>query len=414
MSIEPRTMSPKGGAPGGGKGSNISRPLIILLIIVGFFVLLAMLASVSRQFFYFFEQINQDEVGVQFESGRIKNVVGPGVYSDTGLFVDLKRVSSKAVPFEVEDAELITRDKQRIGLVVTGDIFRPTMAESQQLRDLWPKYNALFLNDEAARNQVIARARQAMKVCVGDRNFDDAVIGTGRDVLRDCIDDELDKLSLDFGLNTANVAVPEVMLSPEVQIGLDRIVQLRLETEQARQDQLKAQAQANAEQARQEGEIRIAQSRIQEESRQQITLSQLNEDKLLSQKAVIEAERANELARVEAERAIIEAEKSNELLGAQRDLEIQKARRGCHRSREGRHSTSGCPGGDSCEQPGITPTPRCRSQCTGTPEGRQDYLHARRHHTYARVARTRHRADGRYHLRSTRRGAQAAATGEGQ
>jgi len=301
------------------------KPLTILIAFLAIGVLIVVLMSVSSRFFYFFEQVNEDEVGVQFESGRIQNIVGPGVYSAAGLFVDLMRVPSKAVPFEVEDVELITKDKQRIGLVVTGDIFRPGLADAEQLRSLWAKYNQLFLNDEAARMQVIARAKQAMKVCVGDRNFDDAVIGTGRDVLRDCIDTELGELSADFGLAIDNVAVPEVSLSPEVQVGLDRIVQLRLETEQARQDQLKANAQASAEQARQEGEIRVAQSRIQEEARQQLTLAQLNEEKIQAQKAVIEAERANELARVEAERAIIEAEKSNELLAAEADLEIQRA-----------------------------------------------------------------------------------------
>jgi hypothetical protein len=305
--------------------ARIRRPMAILLILLGVGFALVLLMSVSSRFFYFFEQVSQDEVGVQFESGRIKNIVGPGIYNDTGLFVELKRVSSKAVPFEVEDAELITKDKQRIGLVVTGDIFRPGLADAEMLQSLWAKYNRLFLIDEAAQSQVTARARQAMKVCVGDRNFDDAVIGTGRDVLRDCIDTELDLLASDFGLAVDNVAVPEVTLSPEVQVGLDRIVQLRLETEQARQDQLKAQAQAQAEQTRQEGEIRVQQSRIQEEARQQLTVAQLNEEKIMAQKAVIEAERANELARVEAERAIIEAEKSNELLAAERDLEIQKA-----------------------------------------------------------------------------------------
>ena len=302
------------------------RPLTILFIFLGIAVAGIFLLSISSRFFYFFEQIDQDEVGVQFESGRIKNVVGPGLYSDAGLFVDLVRVPSRAVPFEVEDAELITKDKQRIGLVVSGDIFRPGLADASIITALWAKYNQLFTIDEAARQQVITRARQAMKVCVGDRNFDDAVIGTGRDVLRDCIDDELDRLSTDFGLTIDNVAVPEVMLSTEVQVGLDRIVQLRLETEQARQDELKAKAQALAEQTRQEGEIRVAQSRIQEEARQQTALAQLNETKIQAQKAVIEAERANELARVEAQRAIIEAEKDNELLSAQRDLEVQQSR----------------------------------------------------------------------------------------
>jgi hypothetical protein len=309
-----------------GGAKRLGRPLGILLIFVGIGVALIMIMSVSSRFFYFFEQVNQDEVGVQFESGRIKNIVGPGVYNDAGLFVDLQRISSKAVSFEVEDEELITKDKQRIGLMVTGDIFRPNLAQADQLRSLWPQYNQLFRIDEAARTQVIARARQAMKVCVGDRNFDDAVIGTGRDVLRDCIFNELDKLSVDFGLNIANVVVPQVILSPEVQVGLDRIVQLRLETEQARQDELKAFAQAEAEQARQEGEIRVAQSRIQEEARQQLTLAKLDQEKIQAQKVVIEAERANELARVEAQRAIIDAEKSNDLLAAERELEIQQAR----------------------------------------------------------------------------------------
>ena len=40
---------------------------------------------------------------------------------------------------------------------------------------------------------------------------------------------------------------------------------------------------------------------------------------------MIEAERANELARVEAERAVIEAQKQNELIVAQRDIEIAQA-----------------------------------------------------------------------------------------
>ena len=68
-----------------------------------------------------------------------------------------------------------------------------------------------------------------------------------------------------------NVAVPEVILSPDVQAGLDEIVRKRLETEQANQDLLRVKAEAEAEQERQQGEIRVQQSRIQEESRQQLT-----------------------------------------------------------------------------------------------------------------------------------------------
>ena len=305
-----------------------NRPKIsVRALVVGALIFAAVLFvfTFTGQFFYFFERVNEDEVGVQFESGRITNVVGPGVYTDAGLFVDLERVSSAAVEFSVTDEELITKDKQRIGLVVTGDVFRPGLANKDVIQSLWAQYNQLYTNNEAIRSRIGQRAQQAMKVCVGDRNFDDAVIGTARDELRNCIDDELNKLAANFGLKVENLAVPEVILSPDVQAGLDEIVRKRLQTEQANQDLLRVKAEAEAEQERQQGEIRIQQSRIQEESRQQLILAQLEEDKIRAQKAVIEAERANELARVEAEKAVIEAQKANDLLAAEKDLEIQKA-----------------------------------------------------------------------------------------
>ena len=300
-------------------------PLRPILLGILLFIAVIFLFTFSSQFFYFFERIDEEEVGVQFQSGRITGVVGPGVYSDAGLFVEIQRVSSQAVDFIVTDEELITKDKQRIGLVVTGDVFRPGLAQMDSLQGLWAQYKELYLNDEAVRERVARRAQQAMKVCVGDRNFEDAVIGTARDDLRNCIDEQVNVLASNFGLRVDNVAVPEVILSSEVQIGLDRMVQLRLQTEQAEQDKLKVKAEAEAEQERQQGEIRVEQSRIQEESRQQTSLAVLEEAKIFAQKAVIEAERANELARVEAERAIIEAEKSNALLAAEKDLEIQQA-----------------------------------------------------------------------------------------
>ncbi len=294
--------------------------VVIVIIVVALFLMLF-----ARNFFYAFERVDEQEVGVQFQGGRIKNIVGPGVYTDVGLFVQLVRVSSQAIPFSVQDEEIITKDKQRIGLIVSGDIFRPNINEGDTIQALWAQYRSIYLQDDLARSRMQDQARQAMKVCVGDRTFDDNVVGTARDILRQCIDDELNKRAANFGLRVENLVVPDVILSGAVQSALDAIVQSRLETEKAAQDKLRADAQADAEQARQEGEIRIEQSRIQEQARQQTALAQLEEQKVAAQRAVIEAERANELARVEAERAVIEAQKQNELLAAQRDIEIAQA-----------------------------------------------------------------------------------------
>jgi len=297
---------------------------ISILVIVVIVVIVALIVIFSSRFFYF-EKVEQQEVGIQFRGGQIYNVVGPGIYSDFGLFVEMYKVSSQAIPFSVTDEEIITKDKQRLGVVVSADIFRPNVSQKDVIQQLWAKYKSIYLEDELAKDRVEGLTRQAMKVCVGDRNFNDNIIGTARDTLRACIDDELSKLASNYGLGIENVVVPNVLLSPAVQTSLDAIVQSRLETEKAAQDKLKAEAQAGAEQSRQEGEIRVQQSRIQEETKQQTTLAQLEKEKVMAQKAVIEAERANELAKVEAERAIIQAQKSNDLLAAQQDLEISKA-----------------------------------------------------------------------------------------
>ena len=300
-------------------GASVFVTVVVIIIVLG------LLLAFSSQFFYLFERVNEQEVGIKFRSGRIHEIVGPGVYSDFGLFVDMARVSSQAIPFTVTDEEIITKDKQRIGLVVSGDIFRPNLARRDVMRDLWAQYRGIYLDDELARMRVQDLARQAMKVCVGDRTFDDNIIGTARDELRACTDAELSELASNYGLEIENVVVPEVILSPEVQTALDAIVQSRLETEKAAQDKLRAEAQASAEQARQEGEIRIEQSRIQEQAKQETILAELERAKILAQRAVIEAERANEQARIQAERAVIEAQKSNDLFAAEQDLAINQA-----------------------------------------------------------------------------------------
>ena len=299
------------------------RILIVALVVL--FIGLPLLLVFTSQFAYFLVRVEPQEVGVQFQGGQIKDIVGPGVYSDFGLYVELRKVSSQAIPFNVRDEEIITKDKQRIGLVVTGDALRPGIARKDVLQANWAQYSQLYLDDVVAQERVKSLAQQAMKVCVGERPFDDAIIGTARDELRNCIDDELSKLAEIYGLVIQNVVVPEVVLSPEVQAALDAIVQSRLETEKAAQDKLRAEAQAQAEQARQEGEIRVEQSRIQEETKQQTILAQLEQEKIRAQQAVIQAEKANELAKVEAERSIIEAQKSNDLFAAQQDLEINRA-----------------------------------------------------------------------------------------
>lgn len=302
--------------------ARIVRPGRIIAVILVLIAVVVVLGFGSN-FVYFLEPVEEQEIGIQFQQRRISNIVGPGIYSDFGIYVDIQTISTQAITFSVTDPEIITRDKQRIGLTVSGDVFRPQ--DFDTIRNNWAEYRGFYINDDAARARVQDLAQQSMKVCVGDRNFDESVIGTARDDLRQCIDLELNELVSEYGIRVRNLVVPEVILSPAVQTALDAIVQSRLETEKAAQDELKANAEAAAEQARQEGQIRAEQSRLQEQARQQTLLAELERERLAAQLVVIEANRANDLAALESERQLIQSQKANDLLAAERDLEINEA-----------------------------------------------------------------------------------------
>ena len=284
--------------------AGVRRALIILVVVI---IILGLGAIFLTPHFYVLVRVDPDQVGVQLSGGRIKNVVPPGIYSDFGLFVSMTTYSTQAYQFSVNDPEVLTADNQRIGVTATGSVFRPAETDIEFLKVLWTKYRAVYTDDNSLQKVISDLSLQAIKVCVGDRPFKDSVIGSERDALRTCIDTELNGLTQTYGLSVANVTVPNVVLSPEVQSLLDQITKSRLETEKADQDRLKATAEGLAEQAKQEAEIRVEQSRYQEETKQQTILATLNEEKLRAQLAVIEAQKANDL------------------LSAQKDLEINKA-----------------------------------------------------------------------------------------
>lgn len=286
--------------------SNRSVRILVILFIalVGLFVFFA----IAKQHFYLFKRVEPGQVGVMIRGGQIARIVPPGMYSDLGLFVELKTYSIEAYQFNVSDVELITSDNQRIGVTVSGSFFRPDFTQADRIANLWARYQHIYINDEALQNVANDLAAQAMKVCVGGKPFRESIIGAGRDALRNCVDDELSKLSDPYGLDVSNVTLPNVALSPEVQQLLDAITKSRLETEKAEQDRLKAIAEGEANKAQQEATICVEQSRAQEEAKQKAVLALLSREQL------------------QAERQMIEAQKNNDLFSAQRDLEINKAK----------------------------------------------------------------------------------------
>lgn len=278
----------------------------IIAAAVLFVLLIGLL--IARPHYYLFTRVNADEIGLKVRGGQIVSVVGPGMYSDFGLFVSMEKYTTQSYQFSVEDGEVITSDNQRLGVKVSGSMFRPGLEVGEEsILGYWVKYRSVYTNNDALQAVANDISTQAMKVCVGNRPFNDSVLGSDRDALGECISEELNKRASQYGLKVANVTVPNVALSQEVQALLDQITTSRLQTEKAAQDKLKAEAEGLAKQAEQEAAIRVEQSRIQEEAKQKTILAKLTQEQLVAQKQVIEAQKANDL------------------LSAQRDLEINKA-----------------------------------------------------------------------------------------
>jgi hypothetical protein len=215
----------------------------------------------------------------------------------------------------------VTKDQQRIGVELRGTVHRPGLEKQDVLLRNWGTYGGFYTSDvplvgnvdgpagDRPTGLMQALGQQAGKVCVGDLNFAEAVVGAARDVLRECIDRELDKLASSYGLEVRNVVVPNVSLGAAVQKKLDEITEARFATQLAVQNAAKAKADADRDQAIEEGKIRVEQARVQEKSKQDAITAELDRKRL------------------EAQAASITALKDNELLAAQRDLEIAQKQR---------------------------------------------------------------------------------------
>jgi len=291
----------------------------VIKIAVAVFVLLIAVALLFSIFGYVGHSVADDELGIKMRKNQIVEIVGPGIYSDFNLFADMVDVKTSGLQFCAEDEEVLTKDQQRIGIRVCGTVFRPKLSQSEVYLSQWSAYKTFYLQDVAligeekdgvrVRDGLMTElSQQAMKVCAGDRTFEDAAVGTARDDLRICIDTELDDLAQTYGLTIHNVIVPNIAIHATVQELLDQITESKFQTDLAVQNALKASAEADRELAEEQGRIRVEQGVIQEQRRQEAVTAGLEKASLEAQLQVIIAQRANELRDAELELGVTEAE----------------------------------------------------------------------------------------------------------
>ena len=301
----------------------------------GIIVLVVLLALAAAFVFfkpvYLMKGLGQQEMGVKIRAGEIVDIVGPGgIYNDFGLYVKLENYNIEGVSFSVSDDEVFTKDMQPVYVEIRGQVFRPSLTSiksvggdgsvsyfsKDEIAQHYVNYRQSYRDNDVLKTQMDGFCRQAMKVCVGQNDLRGNAVAEGRDTLRSCIENELEKLTSEIGMYVNNIVVTDVQASEQAMQVINETNQYLLDAEKAKAQAQKLEQEGKANAVQKEAEIRVQQAAAQETARQKVTLAELEEKELIARREVIKAEKENAILEQE-----LNAEKAKAAeLQAQADL----------------------------------------------------------------------------------------------
>ncbi|MBI5876052.1 MAG: SPFH domain-containing protein [Chloroflexi bacterium] len=242
-------------------------------------VAIALLAALTSTGCYLNEAVATNEVAAQRDGGRITNCVGPGVYTDLGLFSDLTSVSSNALTLVVGDKEVATKDTQLVGTDITVQFKRKTDCES--MKNLLTNWSLLARDDNRLQETVSNITAQAIKVAV--RNFTLEELLDDRDSLAQQIRKDLVNETSKFSVDVLSVGVKNVTLDPAYSKILNEkaLLTAQIDAEKRRQDLIRQQA-AN-QQLEQDQKVLVLQKQLlAEKARTDVDLEVASRDSRVS------------------------------------------------------------------------------------------------------------------------------------
>jgi hypothetical protein len=283
---------------------------------------------------YYWRAVSDQQIGVETVAGNVTRVLPPGIHSNSKLWADLHEVDISQLPWCSVDPEVLTKDSQRLGFVVCGTVQRPSLSDligPEGKKTTYYQYNGgqywvgyktyytkndllageyhtetnpnnpneqMYIIDKAGLMQQLSQ--QAMKSCVGDRTFEEAVVGSNRDELRACIDESVSKLAANYGgLKVENVVVPNIIIGEEVAAKLDAITTAKFDTQLEKQKREQALAEGEKLLAVEQASIRVEEGSAQETATQRAITLGLQAEAEKARQELIEAQMANELLEAE-------------------------------------------------------------------------------------------------------------------
>ena len=186
--------------------------------------------------------VEQFERGLKLKAGtEIEQIVGPGRYTNFGWYSQMPTVNVSALKVEWTDPDLVTRDKQPIGLSVSVTFARKS--DSDSVAAMWEEYNYEARDDEALRQQVLARIPRAAKEMTTQFTLDEMLgVSEGDDTagrqalqnsLADILDDELAEIYVELKDVGVNNIAPDATYLELLTKKANAVVQREVAKEQA-------------------------------------------------------------------------------------------------------------------------------------------------------------------------------------
>jgi hypothetical protein len=254
----------------------------------GFVLALFVLVVMGTTGCFWKKEIQTNEVGLVSDDGvSITAVVGAGRYTNWSYYAELHRLDASAMTLAWEDPDLVTRDKQPIGLQVSVTVRRPNNTNPDAVKTMWNIYRSEAEDDEAFAAFVLNRVPRAAKA-VTTRYTLNQMLGIEGDAGREIVTQELRQLLeeelSEAGVPLLDIGINNISVDPDY---LDRLkskanAQAELELNQARtlqlQEQLaqeKAQTQIDLEKAKRENAVNEENAKVYEASDRAYELERL-------------------------------------------------------------------------------------------------------------------------------------------
>lgn len=234
------------------------------------------------------KEIQTNEVGlVSVDGVSINDVVGAGRYTNWAYYAQLHKLDASAQTIQWEDPDLVTADKQPIGLSVSVTVRRPNNDNPEAVKDMWNTYRSEAQDDGAFRAFVLNRIPRAAKA-VTTRYTLNEMLGiegdAGRQVVTAALNDLLEEELSEAGIPLLDVGINNIVVDPDY---LDRLkskanAQAELELNQSRTLQLieqlaqeQAQTQIDLEKAKRENAVNEENAKVYDASDRAYELERL-------------------------------------------------------------------------------------------------------------------------------------------